>query len=136
VEGARVVAVTRLGVGSAVEVVTDAQGYFALPVVAGAAYTLLLVPPAGGRTLARRVLSAVVPAAAVHTLQGEGPAGELVLPGGLAVSGRVLFQSDGLAGVLVQAIPADLSGDPVLAEAVTDLTGEFALVMPDPGGAP
>jgi hypothetical protein len=136
VEDVRVVAITRAGVGSATETFTDTAGYFSLEVVAGARYEVRLSPPAGGRALARRVLPAVTPAAPSHLLQGAGPAGELVLPAGLSVSGQVLFQSGGLGGVLVQAIPSDLPGEPVLAETVTDLNGAFTLVMPDPGVSP
>jgi len=129
----RVIAVTQMGVGSAAQGVTDADGAFLLDVVAGASYSVLLVPPSGAQPLARRVLGPIVPEGIVHTLQGQGAQGGLILPSGLALSGRVVFQSDGLGGVLVQAIPSGTDGDPVLAETVTDLTGAFTLVVPDPG---
>ncbi len=133
VQDVRVIAVTQVGIGSAVQGVTDADGAFSLDVVAGASYSVLLVPPSGAQPLARRVLGPVVPEGIVYTLQGQGAEGGLILPSGLALSGRVVFQSDGLGGVLVQAIPSGTDGDPVLAETVTDLTGAFTLVVPDPG---
>jgi len=39
-------------------------------------------------------------------------------------------------GVLLQGIPAQTAGDPVLGEAVTGADGSFTLVLPDPGVNP
>jgi hypothetical protein len=35
--------------------------------------------------------------------------------------------------LLVQAIPSEAPGEPVMAEAVTGPSGEFVMVIPDPG---
>jgi hypothetical protein len=126
-----VVAITRFGVGSAVETFTNAQGDFSLDVIRGVAYRLLLVPADPDH--ARRLLEPVWIHDAVTTVEGHGPAGEIRLSPGLRIAGRVLLDGNGVGGVLLQAIPQDTSGDPVLAEAVSGLTGEFELIIPDPG---
>ncbi|MDY0003851.1 MAG: carboxypeptidase-like regulatory domain-containing protein [Polyangia bacterium] len=133
VEGARVVAVTKIGVGSAVEASTGANGAFSLPVVRGASYTLILQPP-DGRALARRLVGPVlIGPSAVTEGVGAGPDGAIVLAKGLRVDGVVIHQANGLPGVLVQAIPSEAPGEPVMAEAVTGPSGEFVRVIPDPG---
>lgn len=133
VEGARVVAVTKLGVGSAVETTTDAEGFFSLPAIRGAAYSLLLHPPSD-LELARKQLGPVlVGSGDVTSVVGLGPAGAVVLARGLRVDGVVVHGASGLAGVLVQAIPLDEPSQPVLAESVTDSAGGFSMVVPDPG---
>ncbi len=126
-----VVAITRFGVGSAVETFTNAQGDFSLDVIRGVSYRLLLVPADPDH--ARRLLESVWIHDAVTTVAGSGPAGELLLAPGLRIAGHVLLDGNGVDGVLVQAIPQDTAGDPVLAEAVSGLTGEFELIIPDPG---
>jgi hypothetical protein len=128
-----VVAVTGLGVGSAVEAVTGPDGAFHLEVIGGAVYDVTLAPPPGSDLARGRLEEFRVVAQGQAFVEGGGPSGELILPRGLRISGTVVFQSDGVGGVLVQAIPADREGAPVLAETVTDAAGQFSLVVPDPG---
>jgi hypothetical protein len=132
VSGVRIIAITRTGIGSAVESQTDAAGEFSLPVIRGAVYTVMLMPNPS-TSLARQVLDAVWVDQAVTRVTGQGAAGAVILPAGLSISGQVVYQSHGLSGVLIQAIPSGVAGEPVLAEDVTDAAGRFALVVPDPG---
>lgn len=132
--GVRVVAMTTLGIGSAVEGLTDAGGHFSLSVVGGATYTVLVMPdPSSG--LGRLRLTEVVTAQPVTTMAGEGPGGALVVPDGLPLAGQVTLQSTPIPGVLIQAIPSGVVGEPVLGEAVTGAGGDFEMVLPDPGGS-
>ena len=114
VEGVRVVAVTQLGIGSAAEGSTSANGGFSLPTVAGASYTVMIMPdPATG--LGRLQLGDVLIDAPVTTITGEGAGGSLRLPPGLILAGRVVFMSGSVAGALIQAIPSGVAGEPVIA---------------------
>lgn len=133
VEDAHVVAVTPLGVGSAAEAWSEADGYFSLEVIQGATYQVILSAPAGGQPFARMALPEVRVTSENTALQGAGPAGELVLRPGLALTGRVAYQGNPVGGALIQAIAVGVSGAPVLAEAVTDANGGFRIVVPDPG---
>lgn len=133
VEGVRVVAITRVGVGSATETTTDSTGSFSLDVIRGARYSLLLMPPSGLELSRRVVEELLVGYGDLTWAEGPGPGGELLLPRGLRLEGRVVFQADGLPGVLIQAIPSGEAGDPVLAEALTGPAGDFSLMVPDPG---
>lgn len=130
-----VIAVTGLGVGSAAEAWTDADGYFNLEVIEGATYQVILSAPEAVPPLARMALPEVRVTSENTTLQGAGPAGELVLRPGLALTGLVAYQGNPVGGALIQAIPVGLSGTIVLAEAVTDSSGGFRIVVPDPGMA-
>lgn len=132
VAGVRVAALTSLGVGSAVETLTDASGAFDLPVVGGATYTVLVMPDPGSG-LARLRLAEVLVDEQATTVYGAGVGGSLVVPSGLAVGGSVTLQTTPLVGVLIQAIPSGVPGEPVLGEAVTDAGGDFTMVLPDPG---
>jgi len=134
VAGVRVVAMTTLGIGSAVETTSDANGQFSLAVVGGATYTVLVMPDVASG-LGRLRFADVVVAQPVLTMAGGGPGGALVLPDGLALSGQVTLQSTPVPGVLIQAIPSGVPGEPVLGEAVTGAGGGFELVLPDPGGS-
>jgi len=130
--GVRVVAMTPLGIGSAVEGLTNASGHFSLSVVGGATYTVLVMPdPSSG--LGRLRLTEVVVTTPVTNLVGEGPGGALVVPDGLPLAGQVTLQSTPVPGVLIQAIPSGVVGEPVLGEAVTGAGGDFEMVLPDPG---
>ncbi len=134
VPNVRVVAVTTLGVGSAVESVTDDAGHFSLPVVGGASYTLLVMPDPG-QGLGRLRFTDVLVDQPVSVVMGQGADGALVLSSGLTLAGRVTLQSTPVGGVLVQAIPSGVDGEPVLGEAVTSPGGDFEMVLPDPGGS-
>jgi len=130
--GVRVVAMTTLGVGSAVETTTDADGRFDMMVVGGATYSILVMPDPGSG-LGRLRISDVFASQAVTTVAGDGPDGALVLPAGLLLAGQVTLQSTPVPGVLIQAIPSGVYGEPVLGEAVTGAGGIFEMVLPDPG---
>lgn len=132
VVGVRVVAMTTLGVGSAVESLTDGNGEFDLPVVGGATYTVLVMPEPGSG-FARLRLAEVLADQQTTTVYGAGVGGALLVPTGLALGGTVTLQSTPLAGVLIQAIPSSVPGEPVLGEAVTGAGGDFTMVLPDPG---
>lgn len=133
VSGVRVVAVTTVGIGSAVEANADGAGFFSLAVIGGAEYILQVMPePATGLGRLRLLVVAQPP---VTTLTGGGPGGALVAPSGLRLGGTVLLQNGSLPGVLVQAIPSQVPGEPVIAEALTGAGGAFEMVLPDPGGA-
>jgi hypothetical protein len=130
--GVRVIAMTTLGIGSAVETTTDASGLFGLEVVGGASYSVLVMPDPGSG-LGRLRVSDVVVSQPLTTVAGEGPEGALVVPAGLLLAGQVTLQSTPVPGVLIQAIPSGVAGEPVLAEAVTGAGGNFEMVLPDPG---
>jgi hypothetical protein len=129
-----VVAMTTLGIGSAVETTTDAAGQFSLSVVGGATYTVLVMPDAA-TGLGRLRYAHVLVNQPITVMDGGGSGGVVVLPNGLALAGQVTLQSTPVPGVLIQAIPSGVPGEPVLGEAVTGAGGSFEMVLPDPGGS-
>ena len=134
VAGVRVVAMTTLGIGSAVETLTNVSGEFSLPVVGGATYTVLVMPDAA-TGLGRLRYADVLVNQPITVMDGGGSGGVVVLPNGLALAGQVTLQSTPVPGVLIQAIPSGVPGEPVLGEAVTGAGGSFEMVLPDPGGS-
>ncbi len=132
-EGVAVKAVTDLGLGSGVEGVTDQDGRFSLEVVAGASYTLLVLPDPSAGLGRLRLADIPIDQPVTEATTAMGTA--LVLPPALVLQGIVTLQSTPVEGVLVQAIPAGVAGEPVLGEAVTGPGGELTLTLPDPGVA-
>jgi hypothetical protein len=125
----RVVAVTELGTGSSVETVTDQTGYFELPVVRGAGYTLRFIPgPNAGLSWLVGLQVDVQGSQQVLGPDANNP----LLSRGLRLTGQVAGAGSG-AGVLMQIFCQGCGHLNPLAETFTDAASSFVLVVPDPG---
>lgn len=117
--------------GASATVHTGEGGAFFLPVAGGADYELSLVPPPTAR-YGRAWLSAAAPG------PGEDVAlGDVELPEAIAVFGELTRSGAGpLPGAHVSLFCVDCDSIPAekpVAEAVSDPTGRFRLLVPDPG---
>lgn len=111
--------------------VAGADGSFALDVVAGGDYELVIEPPA---RLAREIVTGVQAPAATE----EVAIGDRVLAPAIVVRGQVAIPGNSQpGGVTVQVFCATCTGTAAftpVAEAVADNDGRFAVSIPDPGG--
>jgi hypothetical protein len=137
VAGVRLVAtpagsLARVG-GASASVLTGDDGAYSLAVAGGISYELSFAPPPALR-LARAWIDAEAPPPG-----GSGDLGAFELPPAIAVYGEVSALGGGAlarAHVSLRCIdcPAERRDLPV-AEATTDSTGRFRLMVPDPGVA-
>jgi len=131
-ENVRVVASTRLGRGSSVETYTDASGFFELSLVDGAKYTFSFFPPV--QTEWARLVN--MEATVTDGLIIEESSGQdIQLPQGLSLEGRVRTQSSGsnVSSVLIQVFDSQTTNRIPVFETMTNASGKFKLILPDPG---
>ncbi len=131
-ENVRVVASTRLGRGSSVETYTDASGFFELSLVDGAKYTFSFFPPLQTEWARLVDMEAIVTDGLIIE---ESPGQDIKLPRGLSLEGRIRKQSSGsnASSVLIQVFdPQSTNRTPVF-ETMTNASGKFKLILPDPG---
>ncbi len=111
-----------------VHVVAAGDGTFTLPLAGRGAYELLVVDRGGGHALARVATVA----------QGEG-VGDVVLPDGLRLSGKVTYNGSVLPAVAVTVFCGDCTGPAralPAALAGTSSAGTYRATVVDPGVTP
>jgi hypothetical protein len=131
-DNVRVVAVTDLGAGSAVETVTDSMGYFELPVVDGATYTLRFIPNVNAGLAWMVGLEVDVQAVSGEQVVRGPNDSDLVLARGLKLSGEIAGPGSG-EGVLLQIFCQNCGHILPMAETFTNAASTFVLNVPDPG---